>query len=73
VNMFLHSSTLMWLTSSIGILVFAALTAYDTQMLKRMYMEQGNSGNLALRGALKLYLDFINMFLYLLQIFGRRR
>ena len=73
VNIFLKSSALMWLTTYVGILVFAALTAYDTQQLKEMYRAEGYASNLALRGALKLYLDFINMFLYLLNLFGRRR
>jgi len=55
------------------VLIFAALTAYDTQKLKAMYASAGTSGNLALRGALMLYLDFINMFLLLLNVTGRRR
>ena len=71
VNIFLHSTGLMWLTTFAGILIFAALTAYDTQKLKAMYAA-GVGGNLALRGALTLYLDFINMFLFLLRIFGQR-
>jgi len=73
VNIFLQSSALMWLTTFAGILIFAALTAYDTQQLKEMYRTEGYARNLALRGALKLYLDFINMFLFLLNLFGRRR
>jgi FtsH-binding integral membrane protein len=72
VNFFLASSTLMWLTTLAGVAIFAALTAYDTQKLKEMYA-LGVGGNLALRGALTLYLDFINMFLFLLRIFGRRK
>jgi hypothetical protein len=71
VNIFLHSSALMWLTTFAGIVIFAALTAYDTQKLKALYAA-GAGGNLALRGALTLYLDFINMFLFLLRIFGQR-
>lgn len=71
VNIFLHSSALMWLTTFAGIAIFAALTAYDTQKLKALYAT-GAGGNLALRGALTLYLDFINMFLFLLRIFGQR-
>jgi hypothetical protein len=62
----------MWLTTFAGILIFAALTAYDTQKLKTMYAN-GAGGNLALRGALTLYLDFINMFLFLLRLFGQGR
>lgn len=73
VNIWLASPALMWISTYAGILIFAALTAYDTQQLKEMYRAQGNTGNLALRGALKLYLDFINMFIYLLNLFGRRR
>ncbi|MDB4974477.1 MAG: rane protein [Myxococcaceae bacterium] len=73
VNMFLASSGLMFVTSCIGVLVFAALTAYDTQKLKQMYAASGGAGNLALRGALTLYLDFINMFVFLLNLTGRRK
>jgi FtsH-binding integral membrane protein len=72
VNIFIASSALLWVTTLAGILIFAALTAYDTQKLKELYAS-GSGGNLALRGALTLYLDFINMFLYLLNILGRRR
>lgn len=72
VNMFLASTALMWLVTFAGVGIFAALTAYDTQKLKEMYAA-GVGGNLALRGALMLYLDFINMFLFLLNIFGRRK
>ena len=56
-----------------GVLIFAGLTAYDTQKLKALYAQQGASGNLALQGALILYLDFINLFLMLLRLFGNRR
>lgn len=73
VNIFVASTMLHWITTYAGVLIFAALTAHDTQKLKQMYAEQGSAGNLALRGALVLYLDFINMFVFLLQIFGRRR
>jgi FtsH-binding integral membrane protein len=72
VNIFLASSALLWLTTFAGVAIFAALTAYDTQKLKALYAA-GEAGNLALRGALMLYLDFINMFLFLLRLFGRRR
>lgn len=72
VNIFLASSALMWVTTFAGILIFAALTAYDTQKLKEL-AAAGVGGNLALRGALTLYLDFINMFLFLLRLFGNRR
>lgn len=73
VNIFLASSTLQWITTVAGVLIFAALTAYDTQKLKEQFARSGGAGNLALRGALILYLDFINMFIFLLHIFGRRR
>jgi FtsH-binding integral membrane protein len=71
-NLFFASSALTWVTTFAGILIFAALTSYDTQKLKTLYMN-GAGGNLALRGALTLYLDFINMFLFLLRIVGRRK
>jgi FtsH-binding integral membrane protein len=73
VNIFMASSTLMWLTTFGGIVIFAALTAYDTQQIKAMFRAEGYASNLALRGALKLYLDFVNMFLFLLNLTGRRR
>jgi len=72
VNFFLASSALLWVTTFAGILIFAALTAYDTQKLKALYAA-GVGNNLALRGALILYLDFVNMFLFLLRLFGRRK
>jgi uncharacterized protein len=72
VNIFLKSPALLWMTTFAGVVIFAALTAYDTQKLKALYAAGGAGGNLALRGALTLYLDFINMFLVLLRIFGRR-
>ncbi len=73
VNMFLASTSLDWLISIVGVVVFGALTAYDTQKLKEMFASGEVRGNLALVGALTLYLDFINMFLFLLRIFGGRR
>ena len=72
VNIFLQSTGLDWLLSIAGVFVFAGLTAYDTQRLKAMFAE-GVHGNMAIIGALTLYLDFINMFLFLLRLFGRRR
>ena len=77
VNMFMHSTMLMWITSYVGVLLFVGLTAYDTQKIKHMLMIHGNEVNdstmkLALMGSLTLYLDFINLFLYLIQIFGSR-
>ncbi len=76
VNIFLKSSGLDWIISVIGVLVFAGLTAYDTQKIKEMYnaYDDGTvSGRKAVMGALSLYLDFINLFLMLLRLFGDRR
>ena len=76
VNIFLKSSGLDWIISVIGVLVFAGLTAYDTQKIKEMYNAYDDgavSGRKAVMGALSLYLDFINLFLMLLRIFGARR
>lgn len=73
VNIFLASSAVYWISTYAGILIFAGLTAYDTQKLTQIYVHAGEGGNLALRGALTLYLDFVNMFLYLLRLFGNRR
>jgi FtsH-binding integral membrane protein len=72
-NMFLRSSGLDWLITVVGVLLFAGLTAYDTQRLKELFQSGQSSANLPLVGALTLYLDFINMFLFLLRIFGDRR
>lgn len=74
VNMFLQSPALYWVISYIGVGIFIGLTAYDTQQLKAMQMRNPNAPDqLAILGALKLYLDFINMFIMLLRIFGNRR
>jgi uncharacterized protein len=73
VNIFMHSEAITWITTYAGVLIFAGLTAYDTQRLQQLYMTSGGAGNLALRGALILYLDFINLFLFLLRLFGQRR
>ncbi|MEC5289725.1 Bax inhibitor-1/YccA family protein [Aurantimonas sp. C2-6-R+9] len=75
VNIFLASPALQFAISAIGVLVFAGLTAYDTQQIKEMYYEGDGSavmGRKAVMGALRLYLDFLNMFLFLLQLFGNR-
>lgn len=74
VNWFMHSQTLMWIITYAGVLIFVGLTAWDTQQLKNMAMmtDDSNIGKLATIGALNLYLDFINLFLYLLRIFGNR-
>ena len=76
VNLFLASSALQFAISVIGVLVFAGLTAYDTQQIKEMYYvgDDGTvAGRKAVMGALRLYLDFINLFMMLLQLFGDRR
>ena len=76
VNIFLASNALSWMISVIGVLVFAGLTAWDTQKIKEMYspMDDGTvAGRKAVMGALSLYLDFINLFLMMLRLFGDRR
>jgi FtsH-binding integral membrane protein len=82
VNIFLASETLYWLVSYAGVLIFVGLTAYDTQWIKnnaqRLEVQGVNSGaavvrQLAVIGALKLYLDFINLFLFILRIISRDR
>lgn len=73
VNIFLKSPMLYWMISYFGVAVFMGLTAYDTQKLKAMQERGGASEQHAVLGALMLYLDFINMFIFLLRIFGRRR
>jgi FtsH-binding integral membrane protein len=76
VNLFLKSSGLQFAISVIGVLVFAGLTAYDTQRIKSMYMESDGTetaGKKAVMGALSLYLDFVNMMMMLLHLFGQRR
>ncbi len=78
VNIFLQSPAIMFTISAIGILIFAGLTAYDTQNIKSQYVAhaaQGDTewlGKAAIMGALNLYLDFINMFMFMLQMFGNR-
>jgi len=75
VNLFLASSALHFAISVIGVLVFTGLTAYDTQQIKQMYVEGDEAGTAtkkAVMGALRLYLDFINLFLMLLRLFGSR-
>ena len=74
VNIFAASSTLDWIISGVGVLIFVGLTAWDTQQIKNMaqQMPAASAGRLATLGALKLYLDFINLFLYLLRFFGDR-
>ena len=75
VNMFMHNSMFELLISGAGVLIFVGLTAWDTQAIKRMCAEADPSmmGKVATMGALTLYLDFINLFLYLLRFFGSSR
>ncbi len=76
VNMFLASSALQFAISVIGVVVFTGLTAWDTQQIKEMYYEGDGSeiaGKKAIMGALRLYLDFINLFMMLMQLLGTRR
>jgi FtsH-binding integral membrane protein len=76
INMFLQSSAMALAISAIGVLLFAGLTAYDTQRIKSMYFYvQGSelAGKTVIMGALQLYLDFINMFQFLLYFMGNRR
>ena len=74
VNLFLHSSTMDWIISLAGVAIFVGLTAWYTQNIKRMVevADPGQTGKIATLGALSLYLDFINLFIYLLRIFGSR-
>lgn len=76
VNFFIKSSGFDYVLSYIGVLIFVGLTAYDSQKIKQMLLQAPDAGEgaqkIALLGALSLYLDFINLFLYLLRIFGRR-
>jgi hypothetical protein len=76
VNIFLASSALQFAISVIGVLVFTGLTAWDTQQIKEMYVVSDDgqvTGKKAIMGALRLYLDFINLFMMLLQLLGARR
>ena len=76
VNMFVQSAPLMYAISFIGVLIFAGLTAYDTQKLKEQYAHLRGTewaGKAIVLGALNLYLDFINMFLFLLRFMGSSR
>ncbi len=76
-NLWFQSSTLSWVVSGVGVLIFAGLTVYDTQMIKNTYLQLRGSdsdfiGKAAIMGALSLYLDFINMFQFLLSFMGSR-
>ena len=76
-NIWFQSSTLQWVVSGVGVLIFAGLTVYDTQMIKNTYLQLRSTdsdfiGKAAIMGALSLYLDFINMFQFLLSFMGNR-
>ncbi|ARM90372.1 inhibitor of apoptosis-promoting Bax1-related protein [Rhizobium sp. CIAT894] len=76
VNIFLASSAMQFAISVLGVLIFAGLTAYDTQRIKELYLEADDvavAGRKAIMGALTLYLDFINLFMFLLQFMGNRK
>jgi uncharacterized protein len=76
VNMFMKSTMMYYLISIVGVLIFVGLTAYDTQKIKNMYLASDSGeiiGKKAVMGALTLYLDFINLFIMLLRLFGQRR
>jgi uncharacterized protein len=76
VNMFMHSEMINWIVSVLGVLIFTGLTAYDTQYIKEMYAANDDgtvAGRKAILGALKLYLDFLNLFLFLLRFMGAQR
>ncbi|RJL08099.1 Bax inhibitor-1 family protein [Paracoccus siganidrum] len=77
VNIFLQSSAMQFAISVLGVLIFAGLTAYDTQNIKNTYLQMAGSdrdflGKTAIMGALQLYLDFLNLFMFLLQFLGNR-
>lgn len=76
VNLFLNSTGLQFVISAAGVLIFAGLTAYDTQSIKQLYLASDSSEAAAkksIMGALRLYLDFLNLFIFLLQFLGERR
>lgn len=77
VNIFVASTTLYWITTYAGVIIFVGLIAWDTQKLRNLFLEYGSTDEggqkLALLGALTLYLDFINIFIYMLRIFGGNR
>lgn len=77
INIFMRNEMFGWIITYIGVLIFVGLTAYDAQKIKRLYLQAGGDSEtnrkLTVVGALELYLDFINLFLFLLRIFGGRR
>jgi FtsH-binding integral membrane protein len=78
VNIFLQSQEMAYIISILGVLIFTGLTAYDTQRIKTTYLQYGSSYGVEMAGkrsvydALTLYLNFINLFMFLLQLFGQR-
>ena len=73
VNLFLQSGLMSFVISCVSVVVFTGLTAYDTQKLRALARSGGGSAAMSVNGALALYLDFVNLFLALLRLFGRRR
>jgi FtsH-binding integral membrane protein len=73
INIFIGSTVFQMVISAIGIIVFLGLTAYDTQKIRQLVTHDGDTGKEEVMGALSLYLDFINLFLMLLQLFGGRK
>ena len=79
INLFLQSDAIAFAVSVLGVLIFAGLTAYDTQNIKNTYLQMASAndqewmGKAAIMGALNLYLDFLNMFMFLLQFLGQNR
>lgn len=75
INLFMQSTAMEWIISFAGVVIFIGLTAWDVQRIKRMaaYSDYNSAGKIATIGALSLYLDFVNMFLYLLRFFGNSR
>lgn len=72
-NIFLQSNTLQTIVSYAGVVIFMGLTAYDIQKIKKIYAQFGKAGNMAIVGALTLYLDFLNLFLFLLRLYGNSK
>jgi FtsH-binding integral membrane protein len=73
INIFIGSTLMQMVISAIAIIVFLGLTAYDTQRIREMVSVGGDTGKQEVMGALTLYLDFINLFIHLLQLFGNRK
>ena len=73
INIFIGSTVLQMVISAIAIIVFLGLTAYDTQKIREMLSVDGDTGREEVMGALTLYMDFINLFIHLLQLFGIKK